>query len=149
MDQRVVAQPVLDQIGDRGDLEAVTFGKMLKVGKAGHRAVVAHDLANDARGLQPRKAREIHGSLGLSRAYEHAALSGDEWKNVSGSDDVLRSRAIANRRENRCGPVRRRLAMGEAVAGINRDREGGSHGGRVFTRHCGQSQRLAALAGHG
>ena len=63
-------------------------GELLEVGHARHRAVVVHDLADDAGGLQPGEAREIDRALGLPGAHEHAAAlarSGKTWPGVTRS----------------------------------------------------------------
>ena len=46
----------------------------LEVGHARHVAVLAHDLADDARGREAGEAREVDGALGLAGAHEDAPL---------------------------------------------------------------------------
>ena len=50
-------------------------GEALEIRHARHRAVVVHDLADDARGREPGEAREIDRALGLPGAHEHAAAA--------------------------------------------------------------------------
>ena len=59
---------VLDQVGDRDELEAVALAEPDEVGHAGHRPVVVHDLAHDARRREPGEAREVDRGLGLAGA---------------------------------------------------------------------------------
>ncbi len=81
----VVAQPVGDQIGDGGDLETVTLGEGDEVGQPRHGAVVVHDLADHAGGIESGKTRKIDGRLGMAGAHQHAAFLGHQWKHVARS----------------------------------------------------------------
>ena len=49
--------------------------KPCEVGQARHRAVVVHDLADDAGRVEAGEAREVDRRLGLTGAHEHAALA--------------------------------------------------------------------------
>ena len=73
LDELVVAAPVGDEVGDRDHLQPVARAVLDEVVDARHRAVVVHDLADDAGRVQPRQAREVDGGLGLAGALEHAA----------------------------------------------------------------------------
>ena len=87
--------------------QAVLLGELLEVGHARHRAVVAHDLADDAGGLEPGEAREIDRALGLPGAHQHAAAlarSGKTWPGVTSPRAARRRRP----RSGSCARDRRR-----------------------------------------
>ena len=75
-DVALVAQAVADELGDGEDLEAVLAAEGDEVGNAGHRAVVAHDFADDAGGIEAGHAGQVDGGLGLAGADQHAAAAG-------------------------------------------------------------------------
>ena len=87
-DQMVVAQPVGDQVGNGGDLQPMTLGEGDEIGQPGHGAVVVHDLADDAGGVETGQPREIDGGLGMAGAHQHAAFLGDQREHVAWSHDV-------------------------------------------------------------
>ena len=83
LDELLGALAVLDQVGDRDDLQAVALAELDEVGHAGHRPVVVHDLADDAGRGEAREPREVDGRLRLPRALEHAAGAGAEREHVT------------------------------------------------------------------
>ena len=87
--------PVLDQVGDGDHLQAVALAVRRQVVDAGHRPVVVHDLADDARGIEPGQAREIDRRLGLADSLEHAARASAQRKHVPGLDEIVRRRVVA------------------------------------------------------
>ena len=56
LDELLALQAIADQVGDRAHLQLVLLAELLQVRPAGHLAIVAHDLADDRRRLQPRQA---------------------------------------------------------------------------------------------
>lgn len=83
------AQAVADQILDCCDFQVVFDGEGLQIRHAGHCPVVAHDLADHGRGLEARKADQIHAAFGLSGAGKHAPGLGLERKNMARGDQIL------------------------------------------------------------
>ena len=67
-----------------------------ELGHARHRAVVVHDLADHARGLQPGEPGEIDRALGLPGADEHAALARAEREDVARAREVLRASSVGS-----------------------------------------------------
>ena len=90
LDQFLARLPVLDQVGDRADFQAVLPGEFQQLRQPRHCAVVVHDFADDADGAAAREARQIHGGLGVAGALQHAAGPGAQRKNVAGLDQILR-----------------------------------------------------------
>src|SRR5579885_1114912 len=84
MDERVAADAVLDEARDGDDLEVVALGEGLEVRQARHRAVLAHDLADDARRLEAGEPREVDRAFGLAGAHEHAAAARPQREDVPG-----------------------------------------------------------------
>ena len=58
-----------------------------------HRAVFVHDFADDAGGIKPGNARNVHRRFRLTGPNQHAALPGAQGKDVSGTRQVLWPRA--------------------------------------------------------
>ena len=108
LDEPVVLAPVGDQVGDRDHLQPVARAVALEVGDARHRAVVVHDLADHAGGVQARQPREVDGRLGLPRALQHAAGLGLQREDVAGLDEVARRRLAGRSRPGSCARGRRR-----------------------------------------
>ena len=103
----VLLQPIGDEVADGADLEAVGAGEIHEIVEAGHGPVLAHDLADDAAGVEAGEARNVDRRLGMAGADEDAAGPRDQRENVAGGDD---------------GVV--------AVTGVDRDRDGaGAVGG--------------------
>ncbi len=87
--QRLVAQPVADEVGDGDHEDAVLLGHLREVGHAGHGAVVVHDLADDAGGFKAGQLGEIDGSFGLPGSLEHAAALRPQGEDVAGAQQIL------------------------------------------------------------
>ena len=98
VDERVVAQPVLDQVGDGDQLQVEARREALQVGEPRHRAVVLHDLADDAGRLEPGEPREVDRGLGLSGAHQDAAVARAQREDVARRADVARRGAVARPR---------------------------------------------------
>ena len=70
------------------DLQPVALGEGDQVGQPRHGAVVVHDLADHAGGIEPGKPRDIDGRLGMAGADQHAAVLGDQREDVARRHDV-------------------------------------------------------------
>ena len=114
--------PVPRQVGDGDHHEAVRLAEPDQVRHASHGAVVAHDLADHARGVQAREAGEIDGRLSLSPALQDAAGAGAQREHVSRPGEVIRRAAGIDGGPDRCAPVVGRNAGGDAVALQRRSR---------------------------
>ncbi len=116
-----------------------------QVGDAGHRAVLVHDLADDAGGGEPGEPREVDGGLGLSRALQDAARARAEREDVAGLDEVVRRRGRVDRDLDRVGPVVGRDPGRDALARLDRDGERGAERRLVLVGHLAQAELLAPL----
>src|SRR3546814_11228007 len=85
---RSVASPIGDQIANGADLKTVRPGKRDEVRKARHGAVLIHDLADHARGVEAGEPGDIDCRLGVAGANKHAAILGDEREDMAGRNDV-------------------------------------------------------------
>ena len=82
LDQMILLQPIGDEVADGADLEAVGTGEIHQIVEAGHGPVLAHDLADDAAGIEAGEARDVDCRLGVAGADEDAAgpaMSGKTW----------------------------------------------------------------------
>ena len=147
LDELLRPPAVLDQVGDGDQPESVPLAEPDEVGHARHRPVLAHDLADDARRVQPREAREVDGSLGLARAAQHSTAPGTERKDVSGLDEVGRPLRRVDRDLDRVRAVLRGDPGRDALTGLDRDREGRLEGRLVVLGHLSQAELVAAPLG--
>ena len=108
LDQPLGAAAVVDQVGDRADLQAVLGGEDLEIGQPRHRAVVVHDLAQHRRRREAGEPREVAARLGVPGARQHAARLRDQRKHVARLHDVLGPRVRAPRPRGSCARDRRR-----------------------------------------
>lgn len=74
-----------DEVRDRDDHQAVLVGEFAQLGQPGNGAVVAHDLHDAARRLQPGEAGQVDRSLGVTRPLEHAELTRPKREDVTRS----------------------------------------------------------------
>src|SRR5450759_4394433 len=144
-DELLVAAPVLDEVGDGDDLEAVLLGVRDEIGHAGHRAVVVHDLADDGRGVQAGEAREVDAGLRLPRALEHAAGARHEGEHVSRLHERLGPGLWIDGHLDGVCAVGGGDACGDALARLDRDGERRLQARLVVGRHRRQIQLRAAL----
>ena len=116
-----------------------------QVRDARHRAVVLHDLADDAGGVQAGQPREVDSRLGLARPLQHAAAAGSQREDVSRLDEVGAPRRRVDRDLDRVRAVVRRDARRHALARLDGDGEGGAEGRLVLLGHLAQAELVAAL----
>ena len=141
-----MAEPVADQVLDGADLEAVALGEGDEVGHARHGAVVVHDLADDAGGVEPGEPREIDAGLRVPGADQHAALARDQREHVARRDDVVVVLGGVDGGGDGAGAVVRGDAGGHALARLDRHREGGALPRLALARHVLEAQLVGALA---
>ncbi len=124
------------------------FGDLL----AGHhRAVVIGEFADDADRRQAGEPAQIDRRLGVAGAHQHAAVLGDERKDMARPHEICGPHIAVGQRAHRVAALLGRNAGGEAVAGVDRDGEGGAerrvvlrdHGREMQTPRVFQRQRRA------
>ena len=147
LDQLLLAPPVGDQVGDRDHLQAVALAVGNQVRNARHRAVVVHDLADDAGRSQAGEAGEVDRGLGLPGALQHPAVFGLEREDMAGLNQVMGSRVGVDRDLDRVGAVVGGDAGRDPVPGLDRDREGGLQRRLVLRRHQVEAKRIATFGG--
>ena len=139
-DQLVASLPILDQVGDRDDLEAVLLGELPAARQPLHRAVVVDQLGQHADGLDAREPAQVDGRLGMPRADQHPAVARDQREDVAGADEVLGPDIAVGQGTDGAGALLGGDAGGEPVAVVDRDRECGLQGGVVDAHHRLQPQ---------
>ena len=145
LDDLVVAQPVADQVLDGADLEAVALGEGDEVGHARHGAVVVHDLADDAGGVEAGEPREIDAGFRMPGPHQHAALARDQREDVTGRDDVVEVLGRVDGRGDGARAVVRGDAGGDALARLDGDGERGAVARLVLAGHVLEAQLGRAL----
>jgi hypothetical protein len=144
----VVAAAIGDQVADRADLEIVELGEGDEVVEPRHRPVVLHDLADHARGIEPREPRDVDRRLGMAGADQHAAVARDQREDVAGGDDRAPVLRRVDRDRDGARAIRRRDAGGDAFARLDRDGERGLVPRAVVARHQVEPELVDALLGH-
>ena len=123
-DQSLVA-PVLHEVGNPQDAQVVLGGEALELGHARHRTVNAHDLADDAGGLEAGHACEVDGRFGVARPRQDAAGLGAQGQQAPRPDQVRRPRVIRYRHRDRARAIVRRHPGADADPGIDWRRKRG------------------------
>ena len=149
MDAVLMLQAVADEFGDGNHLQAVKQAELAELRHAGHGAILIHDFADDAGGVESGEAGEVDGGFGLAGADEHAAFAGAEGEDVAGAGEVVRAGFGIDGGEDGVGAVGGGDAGGDAFAGIDGLAEGGAEIRRVVGRHQGEAQGVAALRSEG
>ena len=111
---------------DRAHLEPVAACEGDKIVHPRHGAIVLHDLADHARGIEPGQPRDIDRCFGVTGADQHPAVARDQREDVAGGDDVISAVLPASIATE---TVRARSAGGNAgghaLTRLDRDGEGG------------------------
>ena len=145
--QMLVAQPVGNEVLYRADLEAVPLREGDEVRHARHGTVVVHDLADHRCRIEAGHARQINRGFRMTGADQHAALARDEGEHVPGRDDVGGAlRRVDGGGDGAC-PIGRRDAGRDALARLDRLREGCAVARAVAADHRFELELGGARAG--
>ena len=145
--QPVMAVAIGNKIADGADLQAMQAREGNEIGQAGHGAIIVHDLTDHARRVEPGEARDVHGGLGVASANQHAAITRDKREDVARVDDMLWPLGTIDSDRDGAGAISGGYAGGDALLGLDRDREGGAMASAVVLRHQGQAKLPDALGG--
>ncbi|QYU65973.1 DNA polymerase I [Leptolyngbya sp. 15MV] len=146
--QVVVLEAIGDQVADRADLQFVPPGEGDQVVHPRHAAILVHDLADHARGVEAGQPRDVDRGLGMPGADQHAAIAGDQREHVAGGDDVVRRARGVDRDADRARAVGGADPGGDAFARLDADGEGGLVPGAVVAAHQFELQLIAPRLGH-
>ena len=116
-------------------------------GSAGHAAVVVHDFADHAGGIEPGDARKIERSFRLPGAHQHAAAARAQRKDVTGARQVCRARGGVDGGQDGGGAIGGADAGGDAATRVDGFGESRAEGGGIHRGHGRQVQLVAALLG--
>ena len=122
--QPLATQAILDQVGDRAEVQLVLLGEALEIRAARHGAVVVHDLADHARWRATREPRQIDRALGVAGALQHTALHRAQREDVARADQVVRARVGRDGRQHGQRAIGSADARAHAVARLDGDGEG-------------------------
>jgi hypothetical protein len=103
--QLLRAATVLDEVGDRPELEVVALREGDQLRQAGHRPVLVHHLADDARGVEAGETGDVHGRLGMAGAHQRPAIAGGDGEDMAGRRDLLPRVLGIDGDRDRAGPV--------------------------------------------
>src|SRR5205814_3720646 len=81
-DVALMAQAVPDQLRHGQHLEPILPAELDQVGYPGHFPVVAHDLADHTRRVEPGEPRQVDRRFGLSGAHKYPPATRSERKDV-------------------------------------------------------------------
>ena len=147
LDLPLGASAIGDQVGDGSDLDAVQLGEGDQVRQPGHGAVVLHDLADHAGGVEPGQPRDVDSGLGVAGADQNAPVLGHQREDVSGRDDVLDALGRVDGDGDGVSAVMGGDAGGDPFARLDRHREGGAVARLVVAGHRRQPQLARPLGG--
>ena len=99
------------------------------------RAVVVHQLADDADRRQAAQFAEIDRGLGMARAQQHAAVARDQRKHMTGPREIAGAGIRIGQRAAAGSAFVRRDAGAAIGLVVDRDREGGGMVGFVVRHH--------------
>src|SRR3989442_15172700 len=147
MSQPLVREPIGNELGDRDEREIVPRGELLEVRPARHRAVRVQDLADHARGIEPREARQVDARFRLPDPLQHAARPRAQREHMTRPPQVARHGGGID------GHAHRRRTVGGRDPGRHAEAGGGvdAHCERrlarfgVVLRHLREPEGLAAL----
>ena len=114
---------------------------------ARHGAVLVHDFADHAGGVEAGETRKIDRGFRLPGTDQHAAIARAQGENVAGPREVVGHGAGLDRGENGPGAIGRGDARGDAVARIDGFAERRAEIRSIVRRHQGQAKGVAAFAG--
>src|SRR5262249_14239131 len=147
LDELLVAAAVLDQVGDRDQLQPVPLAVRNEVADASHRSVLVHDLADDAGRDQACEPGEVDRRLGLAGSLEHAAFARAQREDMPRPDEVVRALAAVDRDLDRPRAIVCGNAGRDPLTGLDRDREGRPEWRLVAVRHRLEAELVAPLLG--
>ena len=114
----------------------------------GHRAFVllADDLADRARGLQPRHPGQVDGGLGVAGPAQHATVLGAQRNHVTGAGEIVGDAGGIGQQSHGGGPVGRGNARPHTPSRVDGDGVGGAVLVLVDRVHRQQAQPVADRA---
>ena len=147
VDELFARLAVGDQIGDRNALQRVLFGKSGDLRAAHDRAVVVDQLADRRHRLDAGEPAKIDRRLGMAGAHQHAAIFGDQRKDMARPDKIGAAGIVVGEITDRRGAVFGRDAGCRAVAVIDRNGKGGAVNRVVVGDHRRQMEPPSDLPG--
>ena len=143
--QLLVVAAVADEIGDGDERQTVALREGFQFGQPGHIGLVGrHDLTEHPRRVLTREAAQVDGRFGVTGAFEDAARSVAQGKDVARSVEVRGTRRGVDQGAHRRRAVTRGDAGRGAVAIVDGHREGGSLRLGVGEHHQGQVELVGA-----
>ena len=143
----ILFQPVGDEVADRADLEPVRASEIHQVVEPGHRAVVAHDLADHRAGIEAGEAGDIDRRLGMAGADEHSAGPRHQREDVTGRDQSVGPVAGVDRNRDRARAIGRADPGRDPLFRLDRDGEGGLVAATVGARHRFEAELVGPFLG--
>src|SRR6266702_730778 len=111
----------MDQVGYGANLEAMLAGKFEQLRQPRHRAVIAHDFADDADGPAACELDQVHRGLGVAGALQHAAWPRSQREYVAWLHQILWHGGGVGQDLDGFGPVGGADTGGDSTGGINAD----------------------------
>ena len=122
--QALVQASEPNDVSHADDRQSKTTRNSFQILPPGHCAVVAHDLADAARGRDAGKTAEIHGRFRMSPAHQDTPRAGNDREYVPGPRQVFRPALCICQSSKRGGAIRRGNSGGRAADPIDALGEG-------------------------
>ena len=121
--------------------------KSLDLRPAHHGAVVVDEFADHADRLEVREAAQIDRGLGMAGAHQHAAVLGDEWKDVAGAREVRGTRIVIGKTAHGRDTILRGNTGGGSMLVVDRYGERGAMRRVVVGDHRREPQPVRGRGG--
>ena len=120
------ADAMLDQVGDRHDLQTMLARKRDQLRQPLHRSVVVHDLRQHANLRHPGEPAKIGRGFRVAGADQNSAGLADQRKDMSRAEEIRADAIVVGECVQRVGALVGGDAGREPDAVIDRNGEGGS-----------------------
>ena len=147
LDQFLARLAIGDHVGDGDVLELVGGRKARHLLALHDRAVVVHQLADDADRRQAGELAEIDRGFGMAGAQQHAAVARDQRKHVAGPGEIVGAGIGVGQRPAAGGAFVGRNPGAAIGLVVDRHRKGGGVVGLVVRHHRVEPQPARILAG--
>jgi hypothetical protein len=149
VDQAVLDAAIGDQLGDGPDLQRMALREGDEIRQPRHGAVFVHDLADDARRYESGHARDIDRRFGMARAHQDPAIARGKRKHMPRRHEILAAPRGIDRHLHGTRAVGGGNARGDALPGLDRNRERRLVPRAVIRAHQRQAELADALLRHG
>ncbi len=90
--QFFIGESIGNDVGNINDWHLIFIGEEFQVIFSRHRSVIFDNFTDDAGRSQPCQPAKIHRAFCMPGTHQHPTLFGNQWKDVTRTHEILRSR---------------------------------------------------------